>query len=555
MNIYGVGLMGVPGVLIGFNDNVAWTHTFSSGQRFTFYSLPLVAGSPTRYYYGTEQRDMTARAITFQVLQPDGTLKDVTRTAYSSHYGPIISLPGLGWTDQLAISYRDANLDNTQFIAQFHGMNRATSLADFQAAFARYQGIPWVNTMATDREGHTWYTDACPTPNLTAGAIQRWQQKLQAADPLTGFFFKNLGGVLLDGSNPDNEWVVEAGARSPGLVPFPRVPQLSRNDFVFNANDSYWLANPAAPLTDYSPMHGLANVPQSPRTRMNATMLTEVREGGASGPDGRFTLDELRAAIYSDRALTVELLRDAVVQRCTGHSTGTVNGQSVDITQACALLAGWNGRYDVDSVGAIVWREFLGTFTDDQLTNAGMLFSVPFSPSAPIATPNTLAPAPDSGEDPVLTKLATAVVTLGKAGVPVNATLGSVQYSPHGGTRFPLHGGQGREGTANVVSYTTLKSTVDPMTPRGTVVDSRTGLSDQGYVVNNGTSFLMTFAFTDSGVDASAVLTYGQTEDANSPHFNEQLDLFSRKQWRKILFTPEDVAADPALTVSKPVGD
>lgn len=543
LNVYGVGLMGVPGVLIGFNDNVAWTHTFSYGQRFTLYGLKFVSGSTTRYVYGSGEKELVGKAITLQVLQPDGSLKDVTRTMYSSHYGPIIS-----WTAQGAVSYRDANLDNQTFIAQFHFMNRARSLAEFKDVYATYQGIPWVNTMATDRGGNTWYTDASPTPNLSAGAIARWQGAIRLGDPLTVQFY-NQGLVFLDGSNPDNEWVVEPGARSPGLIPFSKAPQLSRRDFVFNANDSYWLANPAAPLTGFSPLVGPERVPQSPRTRMNAILLTEAREGGASGADGRFTLAELQAAIYSDRALTSELLREQVVARCQNVTTVDVSGTPVDISEACTRLAAWDGNFNAESVGAVVWREFIGAFTDTETKDKGGLFSVAFSPDAPVATPNTLTPAPGSGDDTVLVGLAKAVQALGKAGVALNAPLGQVQYAPRAGQRFGLHGGQGREGVANVVSFSDLKSTAEPGTTRGPRINTRTGLTADGYIVNNGTSFLMTFSYTDTGVDAAAVLTYGQSEVVGSQHFNDQLDqLYTKKQWRKLLFTDAEISADPGRT-------
>lgn len=543
LNVYGVGLMGVPGVLIGFNDNVAWTHTFSEGQRMTLYGLRFAPGSTTRYVYGTEQRELTGRAITVPVLQADGSLQDVTRTMYSSHYGPLIS-----WTAQGAISYRDANLENTAFIAQFHFMNRARNLQEFQGAFATYQGIPWVNTMATDRDGNTWYADASATPNLSAGAIQRWQGAVRLGDPLTTQFF-NQGLVLLDGSNPDNEWVVEAGARGPGLVPFSRVPQLSRRDFVFNANDSHWLTNPAAPLEGYSPLHGLERVAQSPRTRMNATLLTEVREGGASGPDGRFTLAELQGAIYSNRSSTAELLREGVVQRCQGVTTVNVGATPVDISGACARLAAWDGRFNAESVGAVVWREFIGAFTNAETKDKGALFSVAFSPTEPVTTPNTLTPAPATGDDPVLQGLARAVQALARTGVALDAPLGQAQFSPRAGQRFGLHGGQGREGVANVVGFSESRSTLEPGTPRGPLINSRTGLTADGYVVNSGTSFLMTFAYTETGVDAAAVLTYGQAEVVGSRHFNDQLEqLYTRKQWRKLLFSEQEIAADPGRT-------
>ena len=44
---YGVSLLGTPGVSIGFNANVAWTHTVSAGQRHTLYRLRLAEDDPT----------------------------------------------------------------------------------------------------------------------------------------------------------------------------------------------------------------------------------------------------------------------------------------------------------------------------------------------------------------------------------------------------------------------------------------------------------------------------------------------------------------------------
>ena len=59
------------------------------------------------------------------------------------------------------------------------------------------------------------------------------------------------------------------------------MPQLERTDFVFNANDPNWIANPAEPITGVSPLHGLAEQQLSNRTRGNATQLS-----GKSGDSG-----------------------------------------------------------------------------------------------------------------------------------------------------------------------------------------------------------------------------------------------------------------------------
>ncbi|MCP3101377.1 acylase [Myxococcus sp. K15C18031901] len=546
LNVYGVGLLGVPAVLIGFNDHVAWTHTFSSGQRMTLYGLKLVPGKPTRYKYGNEERDMVAEDITILVRLPEGSVTNVTQRFYRSHYGPIIVIPGTAeWTEQTVLTYRDANLENTQLVAQFVGMNRAKSLEEFQNVYANVQGIPWVNTMAADRAGNVWYTDATPTPNLTPTAIATWRAASSGLDPATTALWNGMGLVLLDGSNPENEWQTVTGARSPGLVPFSGVPKLARRDFVFNANDSYWLANPAQPLTGFSPLHGLEDVPQTPRTRMNATLLTE--QNGASGPDNKFTVAELQDAILSNRGMTADLLVDSVVARCQGVTTVTYNGAPVDIRQACTVLAGWDKRYDVNSVGAVLWREFNGHFSLAQISEGAPLFAVAFDKAHPIATPNTLVPAPATGADPVLQGLAGAVTRLASAKLAVDVKLGDAQYSTRvDGKRIPIHGGAGQDGTANVVSWGTLKSSTpaaDFSATRGTLVNSRTNLTTSGYVINNGSSFIMAMGFTDTGVDARAVLTYSESSDKSSPYFADQTELFSAKQWRPIAFTEAEIAA------------
>ncbi|ADO67959.1 penicillin acylase family protein [Stigmatella aurantiaca] len=546
LDVYGATLMGAPVILIGFNSQVAWTHTVSNSARFTAYALKIVPGKPTAYLYDGQERAMTARAITLQVRQPDGSLRDVTRTYYSSHYGPIISLPGIGWTENLALTYRDANLDNEALLTQYLAMARARSTTELQQAIDTAQGIPWVHTMATDAEGSVWYADAAATPNLSLPTLQAWQQEVARPGSLQSALIRS-SIVLLDGSTSRDEWQVAPGSRRPGLLPTPSMPRLARRDVVFNANDNHWLIHPTVTLEGFSPLHGGERTARSLRTRMNAVTLSEVREGGASGADGRFTLEEVQEAVLSNRGLSAELLRAAVVQRCQANPSGTAEGVAVDLSQACAALAAWDGRFNLESVGPPLWREFLDTFGLEALTQAGTLFAAPFSAAAPVTTPNTLTPAPTSGPDPVLDRLAAAVLILRKAGIEVNTPLGQVQYALRAGQRVPLHGGLGQEGVANVINYSnTLNTSLEPPTPRATVLNTRSGLTSEGYVINNGTSFLMALEFEEGGgVRARALLTLGQQGNSASPSFRDQLPLFSNKQWRDVAFTEEEIVHAP----------
>ncbi len=53
-------LIGAPGIQMGFNDGVAWAHTFSKGHRFTLYQLRLSQDAPTSYHWGDQVREMSA---------------------------------------------------------------------------------------------------------------------------------------------------------------------------------------------------------------------------------------------------------------------------------------------------------------------------------------------------------------------------------------------------------------------------------------------------------------------------------------------------------------
>lgn len=559
LNIYGAQLEGLPGIGIGFTEEFGWTHTVSAGNRFTAYTLELVPGKPTSYVYDGGEKEMTSRTETVQVRQEDGTLVDETRTLWFSEYGPILDFPGVGWTPALTVTYRDANLENDEFIEQYLAMDQARSLDEFKQAHATHQGVPLFNTVAVSKDGEAWYADTSATPNLSPEAIAAYETAL--ATPGFASVAASSGAVLLDGSDSIYQWVDEPGARDPGLVPYDRMPQTQRQDYVFNANDSFWLNNADTVLEgDYSPFHGRQDTPRSPRTRENATVLADVSPSGPSGDDGTLDLQELRDLALLNRGFTSRALKDAVVERCDGAtvvevpelagSDGAVAlpAESVDVTEACRVLADWDGTYDLESVGPMVWREFIGRYENVDLLDAGALWAQPFDPAQPVTTPSGLAPAPDGGVDPVLVNLGRSVQIITKAGLAVDAPLGEVQRADRNGTQVPIHGGTGADGVTNIVGYSGSFGSTEPFPKRGTTIAPRSGLTADGYAINNGTSFLMALAFGDEGPEAYAFLTYGNTADRESPLFVSQTERFSAKDWRRLLFTSEAVAAEPALS-------
>ncbi len=558
LNIYGAQLEGLPGVGIGFTDEFGWTHTVSAGNRFTAYTLELVPGKPTTYRYDDAEKEMTSRTETVEVLQDDGTLTDETRTLWFSEYGPILDFPGVGWSPAMTVTYRDANIDNDEFLEQYLAMDQAQSFDEFKEAHATNQGVPLFNTIAVSKDGEAWYADTSATPNLSPEAIAAYESTL--ATPGFASVAATSGAVLLDGSDSIYQWVDAPGARDPGLVPYSEMPQTQRSDYVFNANDSFWLPNADHVLEgDYSPLHGRQKTARSPRTRENATVLSDTSASGPSGDDGMLDLGELRDLALLNHGFTSRALKDEVVDRCKAAtvvdvpelagSDGAVAlpAESVDISQACSVLADWDGAYDLDRVGAIVWREFIGRYTNADLLGGAALWSTPFDAAEPVTTPSGLAPPPDGGVDPVLVNLGRSVQILTKAGFSVDTPLGEVQLADREGTLVPIHGGNSADGVTNVVGYSGSFGSTEPFPKRGTTIAPQSALTADGYRINNGTSFLMALAYDDAGPEAFAFLTYGNTGDRTSPLFSSQTERFSKKDWRELLFTADAVAAAPKL--------
>ena len=549
IDVYGACLLGLPGIQMGFNQVVGWAHTFSKGHRFTLYQLDLAPGDPTAYRYGdeAEPRRMTSREHTVGVLGEDGRLGDVTRTLWRTHHGPMVNLPLLGWGEQVAFSYRDANLDNHSVLEQFLRMGMAEDLDAFQQVYASVKGLPWVNTLAADRTGRAWYTDASATPSLSDAAAHRFRARLDE-DLVAALLFQNRI-ALFDGSEPDDEWLDVEGARSPGLEPPERLPQVESRGVLINANDSHWRPSAQVELEGYPVLCGLERTPLSMRSRQN------LRRAEALAERGGITVADLLDEVFANTSLSAELLRDAVVERCTGVAEVALDEGGttvqVDVSRVAEVLAAWDGTVGLEAVGAALWREIMSGFSDEEWRDAGSLFAHGFDAADPIATPHSLRPAPETGADPVLVAVAHAVRVLERAGVPIDAPLGEVQWAMRGTTRVGVHGGGEAEGVLNVLTPTGNLSTssLEPVPPAAAILEgrARSGLGSGGYQVTYGTSFLMAVELTERGPEGLGLLAYGQSGDERSPHHLDGTMAYARAATRPLRFHLEDVLADPEL--------
>lgn len=536
LNVYGAGIIAGPGVAIGFNENVGWTHTVSNSQRLVLYKLDLVPGDPTSYLYDGQPRKMTARTVSVRIKTGDGKFKTKEHTVWFSHYGPMLVMPGLEWTETTAFSVRDANAENHYAYSQWLDMAAATDMDAFKEAHRKWNAMPWVNTIATSRDGRAVYLDNSNVGHLSEEAIALWRERVKT-DPLTKSVFEKSRMTLLDGSDSRFEWQVDPDTLIEGVVPYDEKPLVDRSDFVFNSNDSYWLTNPSAPLTGYSPLYGPVETPRSLRTRMNAIMLSDLSSSGPSGSDGRFSLAEMQQAIFSNRSLIAELLRDELVAACANIDFVEIDSEMVDLKEARRVIAAYNGRLDLDSEGAVLFREWITAYKYAETFTKSNLFAVPFDANDPLNTPRGLADTAVA-----LQKLGHAVQVLNRAGLDLDCTLADTQFAYRSGTRIAVHGGNRYEGIANLI----IAGSGDWRGYKvgATKIDGSRFLTDKGYPVIHGSSFVLCLNYTDDGPHAEALLTYSQSGDPTSKHYTDQTRLFAAKQWRPILFSQKAIDAN-----------
>ena len=530
-NVEGASLFGVPLVLIGHTDHLAWSHTVSTAYRFTPYQLTLVPGASTTYLYDGQPRQMTSRTMTVMVKQGDGSLAPQSRTLWTTHYGPVLTsilgLPLFPWTPVTAFAMRDANALNFRYINHFFAVDQAQTVAQIYGIQRTLVGIPWVNTIAADENGNAYYGDISNIPNVS-------NAKAASCDTAAGAAtFAALGLPILDGSKSTCEWGIDADSPQSGTFGPSHLPFLMRSDYVTNSNDSYWLSNPQQPLTGFARIIGDEATARSLRTRLGLIQVQQRLAGTDGRPGNRFTSQLLMDTVFGDRQYTGELTRDALVAMCNAFPGGlapTTSGPPISVTGACPVLAAWDLHDNLGSAGALLFRRFyehVKSAIPSPVPNP-TIWTTPFSAADPVNTPRDL----NTNNPLIKTALGDAVKDLQGAGIPLNAGLLGYQYKVKNGEKIPIHGGPGTDGVFNAIN---------------TSWSSPAGYPD----VPHGSSFVMVAHFNGTTCpDVHTILTYSQSTDKTSPYFADQTRMFSNKQWVTEPYCESAIAADPNLTIT-----
>jgi acyl-homoserine-lactone acylase len=506
-DVAGASLIGSPVVNIGFNRNVAWSHTVSTAYRFTPYEYPTVPGTGTTYLTTDGPKELDHRTVTFKARRKDGSLRTVTEDLYRTDEGYVLDDPDvlMSWTPASFFALRDANAEHLRTIDTFHNMAKARTVRQLLRAQDRGAGMPWVNTIAADRRGNVLYADHSVVPNVPDDLAQ------ECMTPVGRVLDQLAGLPALDGSRASGDcaWRTDDDATRPGVFGPGNLPQTFRKDWVVNANDSYWLPNPKQRLEGYARIIGCENCERTLRTRMVYRYVMDRLAGNDGLARNKLMSHRtLRALEHENRVFGAELARedDDLLDVC----------EAADGGEACDVLADWDGRSDIDSVGTHIFQEFWKRAQD-----APGLWQVPFDAADPVGTPRDL----NEANPLVVQAMKDALAFLHEKGVADDAPWGTLQVAgDDGAPPIPIGGGEGFAGNANAVSSR------EPGANKGRL-----------YPISYGSSHIEAVAFTDRGVAARTILTYGQSLDRRSPWSSDQTRMFSQERWVRFPFTARQI--------------
>lgn len=498
IDVMGVGLAGTPSPALGFNRDIAWTHTVTAARHFTLFQLKLDPADPTAYLVDGKSVLMERRSITVPMGQG---IAPITRTIYRSRFGQLLELPdaGMGWTSGQAFALRDANETNRRAITTWMEIGRARTVGDVKRAVSRSLGIPWVNTIAADRHGNILHADVTAVPNVSAAKLR------DCATPLSARLASQL--FLLDGSRAACDWEKAPGTPVAGLMPARDQAIWERRDYVANSNDSYWLSNASAPYRTLSPILGDAGTKRSLRTRSGLLEIRRALGDVAGKPASRIDRAKALEMVFANNSLAAELVLAPTIALCR---------QRADMAKACTALQGWDGKFENDSRGAYLFVRYFTAVQD-----LPGLWSIPFDPADPVGTPRDLNITGETAEK-LMTALARAASELDQRAIALDARWGDVQFAMRGAEKIPIHGADGNLGVLNVQMSRPVQGGLTPM---------------------HGSSYVQVVSFDDQGPVADAVLSYSQSTDPASPWFGDQTRMYSAKQWLRMPFTPDAIAA------------
>lgn len=498
LDVAGADFAGLPLPLMGFNRDVAWT--IEAPSTVTYYVLQAVKveeGEHPAYVVDGKRKPLEIRSMSVPVRQSDGSIKSESFSIAYSGLGPIYRLPArpgrpAGW-----YAVTDAADGNARGLNQLVNIARSTTTASFVKAIEGDRGLG-AHFIAGDRNGTVAYVESGSMLDIDDDALETCR-----AVGAEGSY------NVLDGSR--SACLVRSADGRPKLLPAQKFPTLTGRKIIQNTNNSHRFSQYGHDSQGYSRFFGDPKAePANFRIRMSQQRMGEIVA------DGKVTPQEAVDVVFDDRNYAAEVWLADILRVCSG------NDLPAEAQRGCAILAKWDRRNDADSRGALLFGELW-----QRIGESSDLFAPPTASAKPFDTQPLIATA--EANQKVTSALVDTVKALEELKLTGGEPWGQILVGRTAkGEKVPLHGGPGEQGLLNAL-------------------EGR-GLSVDGYAqITSGTDYLQQVYWEGGKVVANAVLAHGQSDDPASPHYSDQLELFSRKRLVKVPYIEAEILADPQL--------
>jgi penicillin amidase len=305
LDVYGVTIPGLPGIVIGFNRDVAWTFTNTGADVLDFYTEKVDNDlHPTKYlldgsWLPLEQRVERYRGQHGEVLAAD--------TLYFTRRGPLRRERGQ-W-----LSMRWTVLEQSNEAEGFRLAAKARSVDEFQQAMGMYFKAPAQNMLVADRRGSSAIRSTGRFPNR----------------PNSG-----SGFTVRDGTTSASDWR--------GNIPLEFAPQARdpEQGFLASANQQpidphvamYWFGG------EYDPWRAI---------RINQLLRA----------DSNMTVDRMRTMQLDPGSAVADYFVPYFLKAAQTIGSHPVPGlDTAKLSLAARLLKEWDRRYTRENTRAVLFE-------------------------------------------------------------------------------------------------------------------------------------------------------------------------------------------------------
>lgn len=396
INISGTTLIGTPGISIGFNENLGWSHTVNLHDSDDVYELTLDPKDEHKYLYDGRSLPMRKETLTIQVKTPSG-LETRKRDTYWCHYGPVMK-----WRGDKAYAFKSASQDEFRFVEQRNLMGKAKNLAEFRRVLD-IQSMPMFNICYTDKEGNVFYIFNGRFPDRPRGY--------------------DWSGVVA-GNTSATEWNhVMPESRLPFLVNPP-------GGYVQNCNSAPWYTNLRKIIDRRQFPPDLTTNVNGLRQQLSLEMLNG---------DDKFTLEDVLRKKFNMKLLLAERVKDDLLKHCRAQ---TVAGESLD--EAAEVLQRWDNTASRESKGSLLFVSFWQKYFKKAMTP----YATPWDERRPASTPIGI------GEPETARKLlADTMKEMKQKYGTLEVAWGDVHRLRRGKLDAPIGGFQSDHGAFRIIQY------------------------------------------------------------------------------------------------------